>query len=377
MNFFILKDYFRMLRKKDSLEYDHDLLLELEKNQAEPSIYWKEYTELILRVIKKSQLTQFGISYNLTRGFGESMPYPWEREKYSLKNFPSSRLKKLIKIEPLYFFIRKLLLDFSHSKQRSYSFEKNASFFKEKIYIEKASKEISIITRRLGINRYFKVNKRDITQKIMQSFVYFQLIKNIISKNKFQYKLETLIAGNSLDIGGGYGAFVDAISIFKSSKDIGSNSINYEIDQFPVTFIANQYLKYRYGNSLIRPAYNISSSQVEINSSDKQKFRVIQNNIINKISDLDINFFFNSNSFQEMDTKQIEEYADFIKRNKSSNSVLAFYCYLDQREENNSDKVFSTFSKYFKFIGSSEFGYEKVKYGGFVPGIMFLFDLAT
>ena len=75
-----------------------------------------------------------------------------------------------------------------------------------------------------------------------------------------------------------------------------------------------------------------------------------------------------------METFQIVEYAEFINRNKSSNSVLAFFCYLNEREENNSEKVIRTFSKYFKFIGSSEFGYEKVKFGGFVPGKMYLFD---
>ena len=75
-----------------------------------------------------------------------------------------------------------------------------------------------------------------------------------------------------------------------------------------------------------------------------------------------------------METFQIEEYAEFIIRNKSSKSVLAFFCYLNQREINNSEKVLRTFCKYFKLIGSSEFGYEKVKFGGFVPGIMYLFD---
>ena len=93
----------------------------------------------------------------------------------------------------------------------------------------------------------------------MQSFVYFELIKKIISQSKFKYSFENLIAGNTVDIGGGYGGFVDAISIFKSSKNIGSNSINFQVDQFPVTFIANQYLKYRYGEDLIKPAYNIQT----------------------------------------------------------------------------------------------------------------------
>ena len=376
MNIFILKDYFRMFRKKDCLEYNHELFLELKKNRAKPSKYWKEYTELIESIIKKSKLSKFGISYNLTRGFGEAMAYPWEREKFAFKSVSSSRLRKLIKIDLIYFFIKKILIDFAHAKQRSRAFDKNASFFKDKTYIEKVCKENSIVTRRLGINKYFKANNKDITWNIMQSFVYFELIKKIISQSKFKYILENFIGGNTVDIGGGYGGFVDAISIFKSSKNIGNKSINYQIDQFPVTFIANQYLKYRYGRDLIQPAYNLQT--IKENSTnqdqDRQKFRLIQNNITNKISDLNISFFFNSNSFQEMDVYQIEQYAEFINRNKSSNSILACFCYLNQRKENSSEKVFRTFSKYFKFIGSSKFGYEKVKFGGFVPGEMFLFE---
>ncbi len=366
-----------MFRKKDFLEYDHELFLELKKNRAKPSDYWKEYTELIESVIKKSKLSKFGISYNLTRGFGEAMAYPWEREKFAFKKFSSSRLRKLIKFDLIYFFIRKMLTDFAHAKQRSRAFDKNAYFFKEKKYIEKASQKNSIVVRRLGINKYFKVNNKDVTWNIMQSFVYFELIKKIISQSKFKYSLEKLIEGNTVDIGGGYGGFLDAISIFKSSKNIGSKSINFQIDQFPVTFIANQYLKYRYGKDLIKPAYNIQTIKEKETNLDRQKFRVIQNNIANKISNLNIGFFFNSNSFQEMEKFQIVEYAEFINRNKSSNSVLAFFCYLNEREQNNSEKVLLTFSKYFKFIGSSEFGYEKVKFGGFVPGTMYLFDTST
>ena len=279
MNIFILKDYFRMFRKKDCLEYDHELFLELKKNRAKPSDYWKEYTELIESVIKKSKLSKFGISYNLTRGFGEAMAYPWEREKFAFKNFSSSRLRKLIKFDFIYFFIRKILMDFAHAKQRNRAFDNFASFFNDNIYIVKASLENSIVTRRLGINKYFKVNNKDVTWNIMQSFVYFELIKKIISQSKFKYSFENLIAGNTVDIGGGYGGFVDAISIFKSSKNIGSNSINFQVDQFPVTFIANQYLKYRYGEDLIKPAYNIQTLKEKAKNLDRQKFRVIQNNI--------------------------------------------------------------------------------------------------
>ena len=76
-----------------------------------------------------------------------------------------------------------------------------------------------------------------------------------------------------------------------------------------------------------------------------------------------------------MDKSQIEEYAEFIKRNKAENAILACFCYLDTVHQNNYEKVISVFSKNFKLIGFSEFGFERVEKGGFVAGRMYLFDL--
>lgn len=216
----------------------------------------------------------------------------------------------------------------------------------------------------------------DILQKYMQSFAYVELIKNVIKENKIKTNIEEMLNGNFIDIGGGFGAITDAFSIFKTSKNIGIGSTNYLLDQYPVSFIANQYLKYRHHDQLLSPFYekNYSKKLEEINPN-KQNFRVIQNNLNNEISDLNIKFFFNSNSFQEMDKSQIEEYAEFIKRNKAENAILACFCYLDTVHQNNYEKVISVFSKNFKLIGFSEFGFERVEKGGFVAGRMYLFDL--
>ena len=48
------------------------------------------------------------------------MAYPWEREKNPFtKNFAgTSRLRKLIKIDPIYFLLRKIQIDWHQSKQK-------------------------------------------------------------------------------------------------------------------------------------------------------------------------------------------------------------------------------------------------------------------
>jgi len=378
MNFFILKDWFRNIKRRDTLEYDHKLFLHLKENQVVSQEYWRDYTILIESIIEKSKLTKFGLSYNLTRGFGEAMAYPWEREKKPFhKNFAgTSRLRKLIKIDPIYFLLRKIQIDWHQSKQRANAFKFNEHLFSELGYINLTKKIISRVTKRLGINKYFKVHNVDILQKYMQSFVYIELLKNVIKENKIETSIEEIFNGNLIDIGGGFGAITDAYSIFKKSKNIGNGSTNYLLDQYPVSFIANQYLKYRHQDQLLSPLYeNDLSAKLEEINPNKQNFRIIQNNLNTKISNLNIKFFFNSNSFQEMDKSQIEEYADFIKRNKAENAILACFCYLDIVEKNNYEKVISVFNKYFEFIGFSEFGFDRLKKGGFIAGRMYLFNL--
>jgi hypothetical protein len=53
---------------------------------------------------------------------------------------------------------------------------------------------------------------------------------------------------------------------------------------------------------------------------------------------LNIKFFFNANSFQEMDAAQIEAYCEFMNRNKSTSSYLAAFFY-DSNKESNSPKM--------------------------------------
>ena len=56
MNFFILKDWFRNIKRRDTLEYDHKLFLHLKENQVVSQEYWRDYTILIESIIEKVNL---------------------------------------------------------------------------------------------------------------------------------------------------------------------------------------------------------------------------------------------------------------------------------------------------------------------------------
>ena len=79
--------------------------------------------------------------------------------------------------------------------------------------------------------------------------------------------------------------------------------------------------------------------------------------------------FFNSNSFQEMDEKQIRLYVKFMRRNKSKNSLLACFFYANQRNASD-EKALSIFKNEFKFVGLSS-----LEAAGLVPGNMHLFEI--
>ena len=56
-----------------------------------------------------------------------------------------------------------------------------------------------------------------------------------------------------MDIECGYGSVADGIYILKSMLGIGKGTANQVLEQFPVSFIANQYLSYRHPNKLFSP----------------------------------------------------------------------------------------------------------------------------
>ena len=59
-----------------------------------------------------------------------------------------------------------------------------------------------------------------------------------------------------------------------------------------------------------------------------QLFRVIQNNdMVEHRVDLILRLFFNSNSFQEMDSSQIVAYTDMMQKNKTTDAKLATFIY--------------------------------------------------
>ena len=345
------------------LNFDRELFQAFEdayeSSNTVPSEYWSSYVDIVKAEIENEGLNGFGTSYDLTKGFGDAMSYP-----------KRTRVRKYIPLPFIYLWIEKFLTTLKFSKSQHKTFNESKNFFTNTLFIEELSKELNETVSKLGINRYAYVNNNKVPWRYLQAFTYFELIEKILNNNKFDNSLKEILSGNSIDIGGGYGPFIDSISLYKAS--ISNNcGVNYLLDQFPVSYIANQYLHHRYKEKLLPPIISRQSLRDEENdSTNSQYIRVIQSNVASELTDLNINFFFNSNSFQEMDSYQIESYSDFIKNNATNSAVLACFFY-DRADGNDTSQMpLNILRKKFAEIGS-----EILNLNGYIKGTLYLFSV--
>ena len=348
-NLFFDKEIFKKLTE------DYDNL------ENKPSKYWQDYVSLILSEIQKDELRGFGKSYNLTRGFGDAMIFP-----------KRAKIRKLIRFPFLYEPVEKFLALRKQKKQQKGIFEKSKDFFSEKDFMRRLSKELNAVTESLEINRYILIEGNKVPWRYLQFFAYIELIHKLIETNELKINIEDLLNCNTLDIGGGYGPVTDGFYSYKTMNNIGTNSTDYILDQYPVAFIANQYLTYRHKDIILCP---LSSDNDFLTKKEEpgHNIRVIQNTASDNLKGLNIGLFFNSNSFQEMDLSQVKHYSKFMKENKSSSSYLMCFYYsgYDLDSGRNSPKPsLEFFESEFNLLGKSALSLD-----GFVDGTLYLFEI--
>ena len=234
------------------------------------------------------------------------------------------------------------------------------------------SKELNGVTEALKINRYMLIEGSKVPWRYLQFFAYIELIHQLIETNKLKINIEDLLNGNTLDIGGGYGPVTDGFYSYKRMNNIGNNSTDYILEQYPVSFIANQYLTYRHKDIILYP---LSSDNDLLTKKEEagHNIRVIQNTASDNLKNLNIGLFFNSNSFQEMDLSQVKHYSKFMKENKSSSSYLMCFYYADydfNSGRNSPKPSLEIFESEFNLLGKSVLSLD-----GFVDGTLYLFEV--
>lgn len=366
-----------MVKKNNpTLEFDEaiysDLRSAYESNSYATSEYWSDYVRSILNIIEHDKLSGFGNDYFLTQGFGDALRL----------TVPRYRLRKILKIPALYKLVEKYSVIVRYRKIKRKLFKQVEGIFGGLDFVDYLAARLDIVTNELRINRFIYIGGKRIPFRYLMFLLYIEILSQITLEEDIQLSLDELLDGNYLDIGGGYGCTPDGISLLKAYRGIGSSTVNYNLDQFPVTFIANQFLKFRNQDGLLEPLCSGKSTLTP--DSDKNQssyFRVIQNDVVQRLAGMDIKFFFNANSFQEMDVKQIEEYCQFIDKNKSESAYLALYLYDSCKDSNNPDKPLNIIKDHFTLVARMSMkelfdkNNQEVPFG-VVKGALYLFDLS-
>ena len=332
---------------KQELEFDQETLSKMERafneydQQAQVGDYWRGYVASILEVMRKDGLSGFGDDYFLTQGFGDSLKYHAARV----------RIRKLLRSPKLYAPIEKALVVRSQKIMAKTLFANHGSILRSSDFAKHLVGQLDSATRALGISRYFEIEGNRAPWRYWMFLVYLEMLQRLADNAGID--ADELLAGDYLDIGGGYGSSVDGMAVYKRYRRIGGGTANYDIDQFPVTFIANQYLKYRNPKSHFAPIANDSDFQSMIREKSKKDTYccVIQNNTVGQIANLRISLFFNSNSFQEMDSVQVEEYCRFMKVNSADTAFLGAYFYDSTKESNNPARPLEILNRHFTLLG--------------------------
>lgn len=283
------------------------------KNKGESSKYWLEYVVLMTSIIDSKGLEGFGYNYSLTRGFGDVRKIP-----------KSSKLRNFFRFSILYKPLE-IFLAFYRYKKNRLVIKKSKPLVWESLYkkLTFISNQISDKTNELGINRCVNVDGKEIPWRYSMSLFYLETIQNIFSRHDSQVTFSKLLAGNFMDIGGGYGVMCDTVNIFKNITDV-KNTKTYILEQFPVSYICYQYLNYSYSQKV-----DIISEEFDFKRNESTSC-VIQS-CKKSLKDLNVSFFFNSNSFQEMDDKNIKDYVKFMINNSSEESYLGVFLYNSQK----------------------------------------------
>jgi len=355
-----------MTKLNFDIEIFNEFAKSYEKHSYKQSKYWYEYVKLIIEEIKKNKLQDFGTNSNLTRGFGDA-----------LKIRKRPKIRKLLLFPFFYKPVEKFLTKRMQLKNQKTIFKSSSNFFSNIDFIKKLANELDATVSELEINRYNEVDNKKLPWRYLQASAYMELLDRVISNNIKDTSLSNILNGNTIDIGGGYGPMIDTINIFKEFNKTGAESTDYILEQYPVSFIANQYLNHR-NKKILPPILCKNYNNITLNNNPSQ-LRVIQSGFVTDLDNLNIKFFFNSNSFQEMDESQIYEYTDFIKRNKSTDSYLSIFHYKGNVAKNKSDQIWvdngqhgylNLFKNEFNLIDLIDF-----ELNGYVSGTLYFFKL--
>jgi putative sugar O-methyltransferase len=309
------------------MQDDINLLTIMSKDQNKqeglyrPGPYWKGYCSRTSKAIKSHGLENFRTNSMISKGYADSMVLS-PLDQFSGQTIKQRIYKKIVEFAP----IKKYLFDPQLKYTESYF--RQSQQYKDFYYTNKLSAWLSQALQTYSLPNTLVGNPQDVVSIddniIAKSYLDSLIRISNLSKNIDFSKIQTVF-----EIGGGFGAF---------SHTLLHNFPNIKkyiyLDIPPILYVGTQYLKHFYGDQVKDYRLTKDLEKIKFSSSDEREIIAICPWQIDKL-DVDVDFVWNSSSFQEMPEDIVLNYSQHIKRLLADDtSNLCLYIYKEEAPEN-------------------------------------------
>lgn len=319
-----------METKKFAIATDSNLFYLLDKDSIKqnsilfkPGPYWTNYAKRIKNEIVKSGLSNFRNNLNIGKGFADvisSDPFELIRNNYSLK-------EKIIR-----WFLSLPLIRSRIVKQylnTSDSFLNAMMFFRSKYYSLLFEDFLKSLTSKLG---YIDPLIGNPSNTIISNGnkIGLRYLNSALRLSSFSQKMDFENCHTYFEIGGGFGSTTDLIlRMFPNIKKV------IYLDIFPNLYIGTQFLKSIYGKAVKDYSNLLNVSEIKFEKDiSSLEILAIPPWLLEKVK-VNIDLFYNSESFQEMTPEIVNEYSIHINRLFGENKKRICLLFYEHFEVNN------------------------------------------
>ena len=302
-----------------------DLMLIDSNNQTSlyrPGPYWEGYCARITNAIRYYGLKNFRSNSLITNGYVEALPIsPFDlpapnswKEKIKRKVAQSRILKRYLFYPYHWLFILKYVDSLIYQYQRYKNF-----YYEHKLasWYSKFSTLYNFPNTLVGNPNAFSkisINNEEIGSEYINAFIDVHNFSKVIDFSKINSVFE---------IGCGFGAFAHTLlHLYPNIKKY------IYLDIPPILYVGTQYLKYFYGEKVRDYRQMRKLDRINFSTSDDREIIAICPWQIEKI-EADIDFFWNSYSFQEMTSDILVNYMKNFKSILNKNSKIGLRTYTE------------------------------------------------
>jgi len=272
-----------------------------QKSIYHPGPYWEEYCKRITNAIRSDGVTNFRSNHAISKGYADSVlldpSSQWGGGSWKLR-----LLKNIVNIP----WIKKRLIDpfYLRTIQAHYS---QMEHYRQYYYDKEFGDWFSEILNRFDLPETLIGDCQEFVD-IKETRISISYIKQLMRIYNFSKHIDFKKIKTVFEIGGGYAANAHLLlSLYPNIRKY------LYLDIPPILYVGTQYLKHFFQQNVIDYLTSKYSRKITFKQDNEREIFAICPWQIEK-TDADIDLFWNSASFQEMEKEIIQNYIDHIDR---------------------------------------------------------------